>query len=166
MIANKKANKKPAKKKRPPRPGTTPVKDRIIGVPLGREAQMLAQFLRGCGADPGLVPDPRNSAANSDWTVGRGGYVKRVPMWFLDWAAAILEQIPQRSGKPGREKQDAVKSVELWALAMPVADAARRVATLEARRRGGDVPQVEDAIEKRAADLARAVYRRRRTDMP
>ena len=57
---------------------------------------------------------------------------------------------------------------------MPViADAARMEATMEARKRGEEaykrgeeVPEDADAIEKRAADLARAVYRRRKTDMP
>ena len=36
-----------------------------------------------------------------------------VPMWYLDWAAVILEQIPERPlRKAGRPKTDAVERVE------------------------------------------------------
>ena len=97
----------------------------------------------------------RDAVARSDWTVGRASNAKRVPMWFLDWAAAILEQIPQRSlRKPGRPKTDAVRNVEFWArvMQMPVAEAARMVATLEARQRDDD--SAEDGAEERAEQLA------------
>jgi hypothetical protein len=162
--AAKKTAKKTGRKKRPPTPGTTAVKDRVVGIPLGHEAQMLAEFLRGCGADPKLVPDLRDDVARTEWRNARQD-ATRVPTWYLDWAAAILEQIPQRSlRKPGKPKQDAGKSVEVWTHGMSVAEAARMVATLEARKRDEDVS--EDDIKKRADDLARQIYRRRKTDMP
>ena len=126
---------------------------------------MLAQYLRGRGADPKSVPDLRKDVARSDWIVARGRDVTRVPMWYLDWAAAILEQIPQRSRrKAGHPKQDAVKDVEFWAQGMPIAEAARMVATLEARRSDDD--RSEDDIHKRANDLKRQGYRRPKPDMP
>jgi hypothetical protein len=155
------AAKKTGKKKRQPTLGTTAVKDRVVGVPLGYEAQMLAQYLRGCGADPELAPDMRDAVARSDWTVGRASNAKRVPMWFLDWAAAILQQIPQRSlRKPGRPKTDAVRNVEFLAQVIPTAEAARMVATLEARQ--SDDPTAEAGIEERAEQLAHEVYRHRK----
>ena len=160
------ATKKTSKKKQPT-PRTTAVKDRLVGIPLGYEAQMLAQYLRGRGADPKSVPDPRDDVARSEWTAARGRDVTRVPMWYLDWAAAILEQIPRRSlRKPGRPKTEAVRDVEFWAdvMRMPGADAARLVATIEARRSGDDMS--DDAIEERAEQLAHEVYRRRKSDMP
>jgi hypothetical protein len=160
----KKATKKAAKKKQPPKPGTTAVKDRVIGMPLGREAQMLAKFLRGGGANPDLVPDLRNDAARSEWTAARGRYAKRVPAWLLDLTVAVLEQVPARSlRKAGKPKQDAVKDVEFLARAMPVAAAALMVATLEARR-AEDTS--DDNIQKRAGDLGRQVYRQPKTGMP
>jgi hypothetical protein len=165
------ATKKAGRKNRQPAPGTTAVKDRVVGMPLGREAQMIAQYLRGGGARAELVPDMRDDVARSDWTVGRARAARRVPMWMLDWAVSVLEQIPQRSRrKPGRAKTEAVRNVEFWAQTMPVAEAARMEAKLEATRQrdyDGDFSEGEaDKIEKRAEDLARAVYRSRKPDMP
>jgi hypothetical protein len=164
------AAKKVGRKKQPA-PGTTAVKDRFVGFPLGREAQMLAEFLRGCGAVV-VVPDLRDDAARMEWLKARQD-AATVPMWYLDWAAVILEQIPERPlRKAGRPKTDAVERVETWALVMPVADAARMEATMEARkrgeeayRRGEEVPEDADAIEKRAEDLAHQVYRHRKPDV-
>jgi hypothetical protein len=157
----RKTTKKAGKKKRQPAPGTTAVKDRVVGVTLGHEAQTLAGFLRVYGADPGLVPDMSDDAARFDFMAGRARYVKDIPMWALDLVAAILKQIPLRSPrKAGRPKTDAVRNVERWAYGMPVADAARLVATMEIRQREGGGS--ENEIEKRAEQLAHLVYRRRR----
>jgi hypothetical protein len=139
--------------------GTTAVRDRVAGLPLGHEAQMLAELLRGCGANPELVPDHDVVA----WMAARGRDAKRVPMWMLDLVVAILEQIPRRPRKPGRAKQDAVKRVEVFAHGMPIADAARMVAVLEARQRD-KMPEAE--IKKRADNLAHQVYRHRKPGMP
>jgi hypothetical protein len=171
VTAGKKAGKK---KKRKPTPGTTIVKDRFIGFPLGRETQMLAEFLRGRGAVPKLVPDLRDDAARTEWVNVRQR-ATTVPMWYLDWAAVILEQIQERSlRKAGRSKRDAVKSVEAWAaLGMPIAEAARMRATLEARRsmqpRDGETEKEfrkreNLAIEDLSKSLARQANRRRKPD--
>jgi hypothetical protein len=159
-----KAAKKAAKKKQPTKPGTTEVEDRVVGMPLGREAKMLAALLRGYGADPKLVPDLRDVAARSNWTVERGGYPKRVPMWLLDLTVAVLDQIPQRSlRKVGHPKQDAVKDVEFWVdvMRMPAAASGRLVAKARQRADG----TLEDDIQKRADDLANRIYRRSKPDM-
>jgi hypothetical protein len=157
MTAAKKTSKKLARNKRQPTPGTTAVKDRVVGTPLGHEARALAKFLRAYGADPQLVPDMSDDAARSDLMAERGRCAKSIPMWALDFAVAILEQIPQRSPRePGRPRQDAVERVETWKHAMSIADAARWVASMEARP-----GESKDKIKGRAEKLARQVYRRR-----
>ncbi|MDF0523162.1 hypothetical protein P0R31_38765 [Bradyrhizobium yuanmingense] len=163
MTAAKKTSEEAAKKKRQATPGTTAVQDRVVGVPLGHEAQTLAKVLRAYRADPQLVPDMRDNAARSDWLAERGRHAKSLPMWALDYAVAILEQIPQRSPrKPGRPRQDAVESVEFWEHAMSGAEAARFVASMEARP-----GESKDEIEERAKRLAHLTYRRRRKpDVP
>jgi hypothetical protein len=44
------------KRKTPEEPRTTAVPDRSPAMPLGKEARPVARYLRGVGADGGLVP--------------------------------------------------------------------------------------------------------------
>jgi hypothetical protein len=170
-----KAKKEAKKAKRLRRPGRTEVMDRFVGLPLGREAQMLAELMRDCGADPQLVPDLRDDAEKSAWLGARG--TMTVPMYWLDWAAAILGQIPQRvEKKRGRPKQEAVRNVEFWDRYGEdnTAENARLVAALEVRKtmepHDGETEtefgkRENEKIKDRSKALARRVYRRRKSDL-
>jgi hypothetical protein len=117
-------------------------------MPLGSEAKILAAFLRSAGGDgrraalPGLTSD----AERRDW-MERGSRFAECPMWALDYAVAILEQIPDREDRPrGRRREDTTAQVERLSLdGSPVAKGAKIVAELEAALATGAAVAALDA---------------------
>jgi hypothetical protein len=135
---------------------------------------MVADFLRGVGADgtravrPGISSDEERRV----WLLSGSRPAKRVPMWMLDYAVAILEQIPDRPDQRGRgrPRETATKLVELLRRGdSSTAEVASLVATLDAGREAFETgkPVSKEQIEKRKQKLARRVYRRKhRRDVP
>ena len=162
---------KPTPKKAKPKPRTTVVPDRsAISMPLGVEAKMLANFLRDLGADGAraVLPGVSSDKERKDWLESQSRFAKRIPMWMLDLAVAILEQIPNREDRRhGRRREIATEEVERLSAFMPTAEAAKLVAETEAYLAGasGKRPS-DDAMAERAEKLARRVYRKRRRDLP
>jgi hypothetical protein len=158
-------------KRRKAKPRTTLVPDRSTWpMPLGSEAAMLARFLRNVGADGARAVLPGSSGKErKDWMESRSRFAKRLPMWMLDLAVAILEQIPIREDRPqGRRREDATARVELLSAGGNTTKAAKLVAELEAAREAaasGKRPS-DDAVAARAEALARRVYRQRRRNVP
>ena len=157
------------KRARPKPPKTTAVPDRSVDVALGREAKVLARFLRDAGVEPDLVPDVRDQAASSEWTAARSRPLRRLPAWMVDWACAILEKITERDDRPpGRRSDPAVAAVEFWKPFVDAEiDAARIVARGELwaeRKKAATKPEDllaepdEEAIEVRAKKLIRRTY--------
>src|SRR5262245_57762317 len=107
----------PAKKSRfPLSPPITKVPDRSR-LPLGSEGRIAAKFLRQYGANPSLVPRPGidTDEARQTWLNERSSPVRKVPLWVLDLAAAVLDQIPVRQDRPAnRPKDDLTKAAEFW----------------------------------------------------
>src|SRR4051794_29808223 len=124
--------RKPRKRAR--RPKTTAVPDRSLSLTLGDEAQLVIDLLRMCGADPDLVPtDMIDDAARKQWQEERRSFAPLVPLFLMDWAAAILAAIPQRkiTRPQGRPRGYDVIQVETCAdICGGVAKAARYVAAM------------------------------------
>jgi hypothetical protein len=182
--------RKPAK--RAARPKTTAVPDRSPNVPLGIEAQVLAQLLCNAGAEPGLVPiDLMDDAAKKQWQETRKSPAPVLPLWVIDLAAAILATIPRRKiTRKGRPLGRAVAETEAFAPFSSVMEAARlvapyrlaenlaRLAEYLAKSQNDSITEGEiaarfkeivkahaDEIEDEARRLAQQVYRRRKRDM-
>jgi hypothetical protein len=181
--------RKPAK--RAARPKTTAVPDRSPNVPLGIEAQVLAQLLCNAGAEPGLVPiDLMDDAAKKQWQETRMSPAPVLPLWVIDLAAAILATIPRRKiTRKGHPLGRAVAETEAFAILLgKVAKAARFVAPYRlnlarlaenlAKSQNDSITDCEiaarfneivkahaDEIEDEARRLAQQVYRRRKRDM-
>ena len=165
-MTKKPTPKKAAKRKLKPR--TTAVADRSSW-PLGSEAKMLASFLRNVGADGArAVPPGSSDEARKAWLAKQSRFVKRLPMWMLDYAVAVLEQIPNREDRRhGRRREISTEEVERLSAFMPTAEAAKLVAETEAYLAGANGERLSaDAIAERAEKLARRIYRQRKVDVP
>ena len=103
--------------KRAGRPKMNAVPDRSPNVPLGIEAQVLAELLRSGGAEPGLVPtDLMDDAAMKQWQETRMSPARVLPLWVIDLAAAILATIPPpKITRKGRPLGRAVAETEAFA---------------------------------------------------
>jgi hypothetical protein len=160
--------KKPAPKKAPkrqPKPRTTVVPDRSPWQ-LGFEAKMLADFLRGVGADgTRAVPPGSSDKERKEWLESRSRFAKRVPEWMLDYVVAILEQIPERPpDRPsGQQPDPAMQVLDGWKrIGHSTADSARLAAGAEAGQKERETGQevADDVVEERAKTLMRKAYRR------
>ena len=156
----RKANKRAAE------PKTTAVPDRS-NLTLGHEAQTLAMLLRNSGAESGLVPtNMTDAAARQQWIDARRHRLSGVQAWIVDWALAVLEQIPERIDRgQGRAPDPAARAVETLAQGgITKAEAARMVALSEAVRKQQETgkPYSEEEIEDRAEALRRMLKPSRR----
>jgi hypothetical protein len=127
---------------------------------LGDEAHLIAATLRSYGADPAqaVVPGVTTDAERVCRMKLRARPARGVPLWLLDYAAAILDQIPARKNQAKHRPRDPLLDrVEVLAEAVGVAEAAR-FATIGLRDKGGELLSAKQT-KARAAKLARAVYR-------
>ena len=173
------------RKRRQAQTKTTVVPDRTGSqMSLGLEAGLVVAALRAIGADPARAPVPgvTTDEERSRWMKLRSR-PPRAPagLWLLDFAAAVLAQIPGRIDRPAyRPRDPLVDAVELLAPVMGVTEAARFVVTAEiyaaAQKSAPPLHQTEEQIEAREDEIGvlnykievrtrqvvNAVYQRRR----
>ena len=172
------------RRRRPAQIKNTAVPDRTGSLwALGDEARLVVAALLRYGADPtrAVVPGATTDEERSLWMKSRSGPARGVPLWLLDYAGAILAQIPGRKDRPAHRPRDPLlEQVELLGRVGSVAEAAWQTTALELRGKAyaavpkdkhgkpkePEKPVTDDEIKARAAKLARAVYRRRKKDAP
>jgi len=129
---------------------------------LGSEARIAAKFLRQHGADPSLVPRPGidTDEARRSWLQKRSPLVRTLPLWAIDLAAAILDQIPIRQERPANRPKDYLtKDAEFWkqTFGMTSAEAARWAVTLDPLHRRSDD---DTDLDAKAQKVSRRLYRK------
>jgi hypothetical protein len=136
-------------------------------------AQLVAEFLRGCGAEPDHVPtDLSDAAARNHWIEARASFAPHVRLYLIDIAAAILETNPRRKiTRKGRPLGRAVAETEAFASRLgSLIEAARFVAPNYAEKlpsKGAPIDrEIKKKIEADAQRLARQVSRRSKRNMP
>ncbi|WP_426615385.1 hypothetical protein [Bradyrhizobium sp. McL0616] len=161
--------KKAAKRKATPR--ATLVVDRSR-LPLGSEARLAVNFLRQYGANPSLAPRPGidPDEAREFWLQTRSRSARKLPLWVIDLAAAILAQIPMRQDRPANRPADKLTTdLEFWVnvFGMTPAKGARWVVSADAYRRERDesADQATD-LDGETEKLARRIYKKRKRGVP